>query len=72
MPVPRVMFGCPVGVMFHMLLMISMLRRCQSSVAHIGPGKRVEQQTRHQGQEDLFHTPTTFLEKTILFEPWEE
>jgi hypothetical protein len=61
MPVPRMMLGCPVGMMFHMLLMIPMLHPCQSSVAYIGPGKRVEQQTQQQGQQNLFHTPTTFL-----------
>jgi hypothetical protein len=61
MAVPGMMLGCPVGVMFHMLLMIPTLHRCQSSVAHIGPGKRAEQRTQHQGQQNLFHTPTAFL-----------
>jgi hypothetical protein len=50
-----------VGLVFGVLMMIPVLHPTQRGIGYAGQGKHAQHAARHQGQKNLFHTPTTFL-----------
>jgi len=57
----RVVVLCPVGVTVGMVMPTAVLHRFQPREAYVSQGQGSEPANHNQGEENLFHAPTTFL-----------